>query len=285
MSKNYRAELVGVFGCPVEENPTCVVEEAGFKELGLNFRYINVRIEPGELKAAMKAVRTFKMRGINLTIPHKVEVLDYLDELSPAAELIGAVNTVVNNDGVLFGENTDGKGFLKALKDNGTEVRGKKLVMLGAGGAARAIAVECALDGAAEIVIINRDMLRGDELATLINKKTDAKASYIPWVGTADIPTDADVLINGTCVGLFPHVTEKPNINYANITDKMTVSDVVFNPPHTPFLIEAEKRGAKTVDGLGMLVNQAAVNFELWTGEKAPWQVMYDALKAEFETE
>ncbi len=282
MSKNYRAELVGVFGSPVEENPTCVVEEAGFKELGLNFRYITVRVEPNELEDAMTGLKAFKMRGINLTIPHKVAVIKYLDELSPAASLIGAVNTVVNNSGVLFGENTDGKGFLKALKDAGTEVSGKKVVMLGAGGASRAIAVECALDGAAEMVIINRDMERGDELATLINEKTSTRASYIPWIGTADIPEGTDILINGTCVGLYPHVNDKPNINYSGITPDMTVSDVVFNPPDTPFLKEAEKRGAKTVNGLGMLVNQASVNFKLWTGEDAPWQVMYDALKAEF---
>jgi len=282
MEKNYRAELVGLFGSPVEENPTGVVEEAGFRTLGLNYRYITVRVEPEELADAMRGLRAFQMRGVNLTIPHKVAVVPYLDELSPAAKVIGAVNTVVNRGGVLFGENTDGKGFLKALKDSGTQVRGKKIVLLGAGGAAKAIAAECALDGAREIVIFNRNEKRGRDLASLLNEKTDCQGIFLPWEGRAEIPEDGDILINGTCVGLYPHVNDKPDIDYDRISAHMTVSDVVFNPPETPFLQEAEKRGAKTVNGLGMLVNQAAVNFELWTGEKAPWQVMYEALKAEF---
>ena len=285
MSKNYRAELVGVFGCPIDENPTVVIEEAGFEALGLNFRYLTIKVEPQDLAAAMAGLKAFNMRGINLTIPHKVEVLKYLDELSPAAEVIGAVNTVVNNNGKLFGENTDGKGFLKALKDAGVSPVGKKFVMLGAGGAARAVAAECAMDGAKEMVIINRDQKRGEELAALINEKTDCSAVYVPWTGTMDIPADTDILINATSVGLFPDVDAKPDINYETVTAEMVVSDVVINPPHTKFLQEAEKRGAKTVNGLGMLVNQAAVNFTLWTGEEAPWQVMYDAFKVEFGVE
>lgn len=283
MSKNYRAELVGVFGSPIEENPTCVIEEAGFQALGLNYRYLTVRVEPKDLAAAMAGLKAFQMRGINLTIPHKVEVLKYLDELSPAAKVIGAVNTVVNNNGVLYGENTDGKGFLKALKDAGVPLTGKKLTLLGAGGAARAVAVECALDGAKEIVIFNRNAARGEELAALLNEKTSCHAQYVPWTGTMDIPADTDILINATSVGLYPNVEEKPDINYQSISPDMVVSDVVINPPDTLFLKEAEKRGAKTVNGLGMLVNQAAVNFTLWTGKEAPWQVMYDAFKAEFD--
>ena len=285
MSKNYRAELVGVFGCPIDENPTVVIEEAGFAELGLNFRYLTIKVEPDDLGAAMAGLKAFDMRGINLTIPHKVEVLKYLDELSPAAQVIGAVNTVVNNNGKLFGENTDGKGFLKALHDADVALEGKKLTMLGAGGAARAIAVECALDGAKEMVIINRNKARGEELAALINEKTDCSATYIPWEGTAEIPADTDILINGTSVGLFPNVDDKPDINYDQVTESMVVCDVVINPPDTAFLKEAVKRGAKTVSGIGMVVNQAAVNFTLWTGEEAPWQVMYDAFKAEFGVE
>ena len=116
MGKSYRSELVGVFGCPVEENPTGVMEEAAFAKMGLDYRYLTIRVEEGNLKTAMEAVKAFQMKGINLTIPHKVEVLKYLDELSPAAEIIGAVNMVVNRDGKLWGENTDGKGFLLSLE-------------------------------------------------------------------------------------------------------------------------------------------------------------------------
>ena len=190
MSKNYRAELTGVFGDPVDDNPTGVVEEAGFAAAGLNYRYLTIRITEDELRDAMTAVRTLHMKGINLTMPHKVKVLPYLDELSKAASIIGAVNTVIARDGRLFGENTDGKGFLKALTDNQASPAGKVITILGAGGAARAIAVECALAGAKQIYIVNRTRTRGEELAELIASKTTAHASYIPWEPHLCIPAD-----------------------------------------------------------------------------------------------
>ncbi|MCI8996028.1 MAG: shikimate dehydrogenase [Lachnospiraceae bacterium] len=282
MEKSYRAELVGVFGCPVEENPTGVMEEAAFAKLGLNYRYLTIRVEKGNLKPAMEAVRAFQMRGVNLTIPHKVEVLQYLDELSPAAKIIGAVNTVVNRDGKLWGENTDGKGFLLSLEQEGVQVGGKHVVILGAGGAARAIAVEAALAGAEKLTIINRSRERGEELAALLQRETPAQAEYLAWEGAVKIPEGADILIQATCIGLFPHVQDKPEIDYDTVASSMVVSDVVFNDPHTLFLQEAQKRGAKTVNGLGMLVNQGARNFTLWTGEEAPADVMTETLKKEF---
>ena len=282
MEKSYRAELVGVFGCPVEENPTGVMEEAAFAKLGLNYRYLTIRVEKGNLKPAMEAVRVFQMRGVNLTIPHKVEVLKYLDELSPAAKIIGAVNTVVNRDGKLWGENTDGKGFLLSLEQEGVQVKGKQVVILGAGGAARAIAVEAALAGAGKLTIINRSRERGEELAALLQRETPAQAEYLAWEGAVKIPAGTDILIQATCIGLYPHVEDKPEIDYDTVTANMAVSDVVFNDPHTLFLQEAEKRGAKTINGLGMLVNQGARNFTLWTGEEAPVDVMTETLKREF---
>ena len=282
MDKCYRAELVGVFGCPVDDNPTGVLEEAGFKELGLNYRYLTIKVEDGDLGTAMRAVRAFNMRGVNLTMPHKVKVLQYLDELSPAAGIIGAVNTVENRDGNLWGENTDGKGFVKSLKDETVELSGSRVTILGAGGAARAIAVECALEGAADITIINRNKDRGEELAKLIATKTPAKSTYIPWEGAVAVPKGTDILIQATNIGLIPDTT-KPEIDYDTIHCGMVACDVVFNPPLTGFLAEAQRRGAQTINGLGMLVNQGALNFTLWTGEPAPYDVMYDALKAEFE--
>lgn len=282
MGKSYRSELVGVFGCPVEENPTGVMEEAAFAKMGLDYRYLTIRVEKGDLRAAMEAVKAFHMRGINLTIPHKVEVLKYLDELSPAAEIIGAVNTVVNRDGKLWGENTDGKGFLLSLEEEGVAVQGKNAVILGAGGAARAIAVEMALAGAAKIWIVNRSVGRGEELSQLLKEKTKAQAEFVKWEKGLWIPADADVVVQATSIGLYPNVQEKPDIDYDTITAQMTVSDVVFNDPHTLFLQEAKRRGAKTVNGLGMLVNQGARNFTLWTGERAPVDVMKETLKREF---
>jgi shikimate dehydrogenase len=282
MSRNYRSALVGVFGCPVDENPTGVMEEAAFAAAGLDYRYITMLVRAGELGAAVAGMRAVNMRGVNLTIPHKVEVLQYLDELSPAAKIIGAVNTVVNNDGRLWGDNTDGKGFLQSLVDAGAPPLGKNLTILGAGGAARAIAVECALAEAARVDILNRDAGRGQALADLITAQTRAKGVYRAWNGKAAIPEGTDILVNGTPLGLYPDVTGKPDIDYNGIGKGMTVCDVVFNDPNTPFLREAEKNGALCINGLGMLVNQGALNFTLWTGAEAPKGVMVETLRREF---
>ena len=283
MEKNYRAELVGVFGDPVDGNPTGVMEEAAFAHDGLNWRYITVRVLPGDLDAAMAGLRAFNMRGVNLTMPHKIGVLKYMDELSEAARVIGAVNTVVRrSDGTLLGENTDGKGFVQSLRDARVPIAGADIVLLGAGGAARSIGVECALAGARLITVINRDAGRGQTLADVIAKETAAASRYIPWKGAAQIPEGADILINATCVGLHPHGDECPDVDFDGVKPGMTVCDVIFNPVDTPFLAEAARRGAHTIDGLGMLVNQGAINYTLWTGRPASRDVMYARLKAEF---
>lgn len=281
--KNYRAELTGVFGDPVDDNPTGVVEEAAFAAKNLNYRYLTIKVLPEDLGKAMDSVKIFGMKGINLTMPHKIKVLPYLDELSPAAEIIGAVNTVIQKEGKLFGENTDGKGFVTALKNSGETLDKKNVTILGAGGAARAIAVECALNGAAHINIINRSIEKGEKLASLIQMKTDSSAKYLNWKNNMAIPSDTDILINATSIGFSPNVTDKPDIDYTTITPEMCVCDVIFNPAETIFLKSAAENGAKTITGLGMLVQQAALNFTLWTGVEAPVDVMEDALKKEFE--
>ena len=281
--KNYRAELTGVFGDPVDDNPTGVVEEAAFAAKNLNYRYLTIKVLPEDLGKAMDSVKIFDMKGINLTMPHKIKVLPYLDELSPAAEIIGAVNTVIQKEGRLFGENTDGKGFVTALKNSGETLDKKNVTILGAGGAARAIAVECALNGVAHINIINRSIEKGEELASLIQMKTDSSAKYLNWKNNMAIPSDTDILINATSIGFSPNVTDKPDIDYTAITPEMCVCDVIFNPAETIFLKSAAENGAKTITGLGMLVQQAALNFTLWTGVEAPVDVMEDALKKEFE--
>ncbi|QNM04518.1 shikimate dehydrogenase [Qiania dongpingensis] len=282
MSKNYRAELVGAFGNPIDENPTGVMEEAAFAAKGLNFRYLTVKVEKEDLEAAMNGVKAFQMKGINLTIPHKVKVLEYLDELSEAAHIIGAVNMVVNKDGILWGENTDGKGFLISLKNEDVSVEGKNVVILGAGGAAKAIGVECALAGAKKITVVNRSRERGQDLADLIVEKTSADSIYVPWDTSYKAEPDTDILVNATSIGLYPDVDKKPDVDYDTVMPSMVVSDVVFNDPNTLFLQEAAKRGAHTINGLGMLVNQGALNFTLWTGAEAPLDVMTDTLKKEF---
>ena len=280
--KIYRAELTACFGDPVDENPTGVIEEAGYQALGLNYRYLTVRVRKEDLAAAVAGARAMGFRGFNLTIPHKVAVIPLLDELTEAARLIGAVNTVVNDGGRLIGENTDGKGFLTSLRESGVDPAGRIITLLGAGGAARAVSVELALAGASHINVINRSRARGTELASAVSERTGATASYIPWDGPVVIPEQTDILVQCTNVGLYPDVTGKPEVDYASLQRRMIAADVVFNRPETPFLQEAAKRGLRTVMGLGMLVNQAALNFRLWTGNEAPVEVMTKALAGEF---
>lgn len=282
-AKNYQAELVGVFGHPVAENPTIIMQEAAFQALNLHFRYLTIEVRPEDLENAIKGLRAFNMKGINLTIPHKVAVLKYLDAINPDAELIGAVNTVYRQGEKLCGANTDGKGFLKSLRDEGhTDPAGKRVVVLGAGGAARAIAVELALAGAKQITIVNRSSDRGQSLVELLNEKTAAQADFIPWNQPFSIPEDVAIVVNATSVGLYPDCDAIPNLVYDTIQSGMIVCDVIPNPPRTKFLREAEKRGAQTLDGLGMLVNQGVIGFKMWTGLDAPADVMKRALAQEF---
>ena len=283
VEKNYKAELVGVFGYPVSENPTIVLQEAAYNALDLNFRYLTIEVRPEDLETAMKGIRACNFKGINLTIPHKVEVLKYLDIVADDAKLMGAVNTVYAIDGKLYGENTDGKGFLTSLINEGkVDPKRKKVVVLGAGGAARAITVELALAGVEHITVVNIEENMGQTLVTLLNSKTDVKADFVLWDTTYSIPEGTDILVNATSIGLFPDVNAKANIDYDTIKAGMTVCDVIPNHPHTKFLKEAQKRGAKTLDGLGMLVNQGAIGFKMWTGLDAPVEIMKNALKKEF---
>jgi shikimate dehydrogenase len=284
-SPNYQAELVGVFGHPVSENPTVVMQEAAFQALRLNWRYLTIEVLPRDLGAAMQGLRAFNMKGINLTIPHKVAVLKYLDEVKPEAAVMGAVNTVVRIGDKLVGENTDGKGFMRSLtQDSNVNPRGSKALVLGAGGAARAITVELALAGARQITIVNRSPERGQALTELLISNTPAKADFVEWQGTFSIPAETDILVNATSIGLFPNVEAKPDIHYDSISSKMVVCDVIHTPM-TPFLREARQRGAKTVDGLGMLVYQGAIGFKLWTGREAPVAAMHQALSKAFGLE
>lgn len=280
---NYQAELVGVFGNPVAENPTGVMQEAGFAACGLNWRYLNITVYPEDLAAAMQGLRAMNFKGINLTIPHKVAVIQYLDAVSPNAQLMGAVNTVRREGDRLIGENTDGKGFLTALRDDAqVDPRDKRVVVLGAGGAARAITVELALAGAETIIIVNRTPQRGQELVKLLNDQTPTTAEFIQWPATYAVPDGVDLLVNATSIGLYPDVDGLPSLALDTIRPGMVVCDVIPNPPHTRLLQEAERRGARTIDGLGMLVYQGAIAFKMWTGYDAPVDVMHKALAAEF---
>ena len=236
-------------------------------------------MKPQNLEDAFRGMRAMNFAGINLTVPHKIEALRYVDEQAPEVKLIGATNTVVNEGGRLIAYNTDGKGFVTGIERNGVALEGKRVTVLGAGGASRAICVECALAGAREIILINRNVDKGEALARLVNEKTECRASFIPWIGTAPIPA-CDILINATSVGLYPD-SGRPDIRYEDIFEGMIVQDVIPNPADTPFLQAARLRGARTLDGLSMLVYQGAIGFKLWTGREAPIEAMKRALEQE----
>lgn len=285
MAKNYRAELVGVFGDPVEGNPTGVMEEAGFAALGLNWRYLTLKVTPADFDAAIRSLRPLHFRGINLTMPHKITVLPYLDQLSPAAQVIGAVNTVVVREDGLYGDNTDGRGFVEALRREGVSLAGQSVTLLGAGGAAKAIAVECALAGVRRITVVNRSRAHGEALVDTLRSHTNTQADYLPWSHQLPVPQGTDILINATPVGMRPREREAPDLDYTTVGPDILAADVAFDPADTLFLARCAHRGARCVNGLGMLACQGALNFTLWTGAQAPFEIMRQALAREFEEE
>ncbi len=280
---NYRHELVGVFGQPVAENPTGVMQEAGFAAAGLNWRYLNFEVPPEKLGGAMKAIQALGMRGINLTIPHKVAVIDYLDEISPEARAIGAVNTVRIEDGKLIGENTDGKGFVHGMRlDSGVDPAGKRVVMLGAGGAARAVATELILAGVFDLLVVNRSTDRGEKTVNDLKALQAGGRNPIrfePWRGTYTAPVWADLFVNCTSIGLYPDVNAIPDVDLSQAKSDMLVVDAVFNPPETRLLAAAKERGLPTLDGLSMLVWQGIIAFKMWTGQDPDEAAMKQALR------
>lgn len=273
----FLADLTGSFATSAAQNPTVAVMEAAYADADLDVRYINCEVPPDRLADAVRGAIGMGWLGFNCSIPHKVAILDYLDAMAPSAGIIGAVNCVINRDGHLTGENTDGQGFVRSLQTV-VDPAGRHMVILGAGGAARAIAVESALAGAASITIVNRTPERGEELAALVSERTPAQGRFVAWTGPYAVPDDIDILVNATSIGFHPS-TDVPPVDMTTITPGMVVADVVANPPDTPFLQAAAAQGATTLQGLGMLVNQALTNARLWTGRDLDADVMRRALE------
>ncbi|TWT62325.1 shikimate dehydrogenase [Rubinisphaera italica] len=282
---NFKQELTSVFGQPVAENPTQAMIEAAYRHHNLDWRYLTIEVAPEDLPAAVQGMRAMNFRGGNLTIPHKVAVIPLLDGLSEAASLMGAVNCIVRDGDKLIGENTDGKGFVESLRGV-TDPSGKRVVILGAGGAARAIAVELALAGASNFTIVNRSASRGESLVELLNTKVrelaDVHAEFVNWEGDYDIPEGTDIVINATSIGLFPDVDARIALNTTTLSPNMVVADVIPNPPETRLVRDARKAGCHVLDGLGMLVNQGVIGFKLWTGVDPDAGVMRKALEDVF---
>ncbi len=274
---NFLSELTGSFSQNSASNPTVEMVEAAYRHHKLGYRYINCEVTPDQLGDAVKGARAMGWVGFNCSQPHKVEVIKYLDGLGESAALMGAVNCVVRRDGKYIGENTDGKGFLESLKVV-VDPKHKNIVVLGAGGAARAIAIELALAGATEITIANRDSNRGNELVDLINGKTKTNGQFFKWDSPFKVPSNIDILVNATSVGMAPHGDERLNLDVESLRTNLVVADVIVNPPNTLLLSDAKAKGCQVIDGLGMIVNQGILGVKYWTGITADAGVMRDAL-------
>ncbi|NNM29748.1 MAG: shikimate dehydrogenase, partial [Akkermansiaceae bacterium] len=220
-------------------------------------------------------------KGFNCSIPHKVAVIEHLDGLGESAAIIGAVNCAVRRDGQFIGENTDGKGFVESLREV-VDPSGKHLVMIGAGGAARAIGVEVSLAGADRVTVVNRSAARGEEVAALLDAQTPADAELVLLDGEYAVPEDADIVVNATSIGLFPDVDARVPVDPGSLRAGVVVADVIPNPPRTRFIEEAEARGCKVLDGLGMLVNQGVIGIKYWTGLDVDPSVMRAKLEEIF---
>jgi shikimate dehydrogenase len=262
---NFLSVLTGSFAMPAAENPTVAMVEVAYRHHGLDARYVNCEVAPEALGDAVRGARAMGWAGFNCSIPHKVRVIEHLDGLADSATVIGAVNCVVRRDGLLIGENTDGQGFVASLRTV-VDPAGKSLVVFGAGGAARAIAVETALAGAAAITIVNRDPSRGAELVALLDERTPAQAELVAWDGPYSVPESTDIVVNATSIGLFPALDARLELELDSLRPGLVVADVIPNPPRTRLIRDAEARGCTVLDGLGMLVNQGVIGIKHWTG-------------------
>jgi len=268
--------VCGIIGDPIGHSMSPAIHNAAFKETGIDYLYVPFRVKKEGLSKAIEGMRALNIRGLSVTIPHKVAVIPFLDELDPLAQRIGAVNTIVNDDGVLRGYNTDATGFLQTLLERGVEPEGKNMVILGAGGASRAISFILAERGA-YLVILNRllELDWAEGLASRISQifTKEVEALELNEENLAKVLEKADIVVNATSVGMSPNIDETP-IPAKLLKPGLIVFDIVYNPIKTRLLREAEATGAKTIGGLDMLVWQGVLAFELWTGMKAPVKVM-----------
>ena len=279
MSKqNFLHELVGSMSQGAAGNPTVAMIEAAFAHHGLHWRYVNMEVAPEDLGAAVRGAKAMGFRGFNCSLPHKVTVIPHLDGLGKSAAVMGTVNCVVRRGDKFIGENTDGKGFLKSLAAV-IEPKGKLVVLFGAGGAARAIAVELGLAGAKRITIVNRSEPRGAELVGVLRDKLKLDAALVVWSGDYAVPAGTDIVINGTSIGLYAP-DARLALDLDSLKPGMVVADVVFSPVRTRFLDDAAARGCRDIDGLGMLVNQGIVGVQYWTGIDPDAEVMRKALES-----
>ena len=271
-------KVVALFGYPIKHTLSPFFQNAAFQALKLNVVYLALEVKPEELQGAVEAIRSLKFLGANLTIPHKKNVIPFLDEISIMVQKCGSVNTIINHDGKLRGETTDGPGFIRSLKEEtGMTPNGKRVFLVGAGGAARAIAFALA-EAKADVYLTNRTVEKGKKLVSdLKNFYPQNTVAYIPFSERSDAlrREKIDIIINATSVGLK---AEEELFRFEDLSGKIIVCDLIYNRK-TLLLQSAQKMGLKTIDGLGMLVHLGALSFQLWTGKTAPIKKMFAAIR------
>lgn len=273
-------KLTGLLGSPVSHSISPMMHNEAFKQLDLDYVYLAFDVKEEQLQTVTDGLRDMNVRGFNLTMPHKNAMCKLCDQLSPAAEIIGAVNTIVNDNGKFIGHTTDGSGYMRALREDGHDIVGKKMTMLGAGGAATSIFVQAALDGVSEISIFNRRSPfwnRAESIIRDLTERTNCKINLYDYANPNILKreiAESSILTNGTSVGMAPH-TDACLITDKSIFHKdLIVSDVIYNPRKTKLLELAEETGCKTQNGLYMLLYQGAEAFKLWTGQDMPVELI-----------
>lgn len=272
-----KTRACGVIGDPINHSLSPIIQNAAFEALDLNFVFLAYKVKTSGLEDAVNGARALNIRGLNVTMPHKTRIIDFLDRIDLSAQIIKSVNTVLNKENLLFGFNTDGVGALRALKENGVEPKGRKVLLLGAGGAARAVAYTLAKE-ADELVVLNRTVKSSHNLAKLL-EKTVGKKVVAGSLSISDIQRnlqDSDILINATSVGMKPKPQESP-VPIKLLRRDLSVMDIVYNPIETRLIKDAKSMGAVVIGGIEMLIYQGAASFEIWTGKSAPIQVMKKA--------
>jgi shikimate dehydrogenase len=273
-----RTQVCGVIGDPIEHTLSPIMHNAAFEALELDFAFLAFKVKAAEIGNAISGMRALNIHGLNVTMPHKDLVIKYLDQVDPTAKTIGSANTILNKDGRLFGFNTDGVGALNALEQNGVKPKGKKVLLLGAGGAAKAIGFTLSQETDV-LVILNRTPKQATDLAALLRQKFNKKieAGALSSSAVKNNLADADVLINATSIGMEPN-TDKNSIEPEWLKPNLAVMDIVYNPIETKLAKDAKAAGAKVVSGIEMLIYQGAASFEIWTACRAPIEVMRKAV-------
>jgi shikimate dehydrogenase len=279
MNISGKTRVCALIGDPVEHSLSPTIQNAAFEHLGLDYVYIAFNVKADHLKDAVSGIRALNIYGLNVTMPHKIAIIKYLDGLDETACRVGSVNTVLNSDGRLIGYTTDGVGALNALKYAGADPSNKKVVILGAGGSSRAISFILA-EIVSELVILNRTFNRANDLKNSIHmvlgKELRIKAEPLTDEHLKEELMDADILINATSVGMKPNDDDTP-VKQDYLRKDLVVFDLVYEPLETRLLKEARSIGAKAINGLSMLVHQGAVSFKIWTGMTAPVEIMMEA--------